>query len=101
MAATLADAAYAKDLTDDMLPADIERKLKEGLTPTLAKLVSDNFEIASTIDLESGSGFNATVWRGVAGKPYAGQVHVSMRGTSSGDDFLADVALTLGGSAGD
>lgn len=100
VSAYLADSAYADGLEDDMTGPDLESKLTKSLTPSLAKLVSNNFAIASTIDLEASTGFNATVWRGVAGTPYAGQIHVSMRGTSSGDDLLADVALALGGSAG-
>lgn len=94
-AALLADAAYVPEFWDGMQPSDLETALKPRMTSTLAKFIADNFEIASTIDLEAGSGFNATAWRGRAGTPCAWQIHVLMRGTSSGDDGLADISLAL------
>lgn len=102
-AALLADAAYATDLQDNMTGQALEEKLKSGLTPTLAKLIGDNFEVASAIDLADlpNSGFAAVVWRGRATTPYAGQIYVSMRGTEEWTaDFLTDLELIPNGNAG-
>lgn len=55
-AALLADAAYVPEFWDGMQPSDLETALKPRMTSTLAKFIADNFEIASTIDLEAGSG---------------------------------------------
>jgi hypothetical protein len=38
-------------------------------------------------------GFDAVVWEGRAGTPYAGQIYVSMRGTQRATDIADDLAL--------
>ena len=99
--ALLADATYAKDLFNGATLDDLKRLLTRSMTPTLAKYISDNFEVVShkeTDDslLGSGSGFDATVWRGLAGGEYANKVYVSMQGTLGEQDFLTDEELFPG-----
>jgi hypothetical protein len=64
--ALLADAAYVKDLT---ALSDLQNLLSPRMTPTLAKYVADNFSVVTQIDSNdlTGSGFDATVWRGKTG----------------------------------
>ena len=64
--ALLADAAYAIDTNVNpntslaTLPT-----LTARMTPTLAKYISDNFFVKTTVDSNEylGSGFDATVWQ--------------------------------------
>jgi hypothetical protein len=98
--ALLADAAYVDDLNPGTNLATV---LSPRLTPTLAKYLSDNFEVVTqklTDDIIE-SGFDATVWRGKENTPDAGKVYVSMRGTEANRpaDLVADVDLTTGGLA--
>lgn len=99
--ALLADATYAKNLLDGLKGDDLERTLSERMTPTLAAFVAENFEVAAhheSNDLPD-SGFDATVWRGKIGTQFAGRVYLSMQGTAGLGDFLADIDLTVSGSA--
>jgi len=102
--ALLADATYV-DVTPSMNADALTEALQERMTPTLAAHIAANFEVASSINTFDipllGSGFDATVWRGIAGGDYANQVFVSMRGTEPlpGADLLADGDLALGSAA--
>ena len=99
--ALLADATYADNLTDGDFGTTLEGRLSLRMTPTLAKFIGDNFEVVSHVESGDGvgSGFDATAWRGRAGTPYAGQLYVSMQGTSGLADFLADADLAASGAA--
>ena len=98
--AVLADAAYADDLTDGLSGAGLILALNKRMSPTLAKFISDNFVVVAHRESNDviGSGFDATVWRGV-GTAYAGQIFVSMQGTEGLQDFLTDANLALPFSA--
>lgn len=107
IACLLADAAYV-NLTKGMSEADMARDLSEGMTPTLATYLAENFEVISSENKSDvpliGSGFDAVVWRGKAGGAFDGQVFVSMRGTepppdAAGADLLADGGLTFNSGA--
>lgn len=100
--ALLADAAYADDLANGLAGVELEVLLEERMTPTLAELLAANFEIAAHHEGDDifSSGFDATVWRGKAGSPYAGKIYVSMQGTKGFGDFLADAQLLPNGDAG-
>jgi len=95
--ALLADAAYVEGLFDGMTKFELNGVLANRMTPTLAKFISEKFEIVSHKESNDilGSGFDATVWRGVAGSEFAGQVFVSMRGTEGAQDIVSDVDLAL------
>jgi|GEM_PF-6767645 len=95
--ALLADAAYVEGLFDGMTKFELNGVLANRMTPTLAKFISEKFEIVSHKESNDilGSGFDATVWRGVAGSEFAGQVFVSMRGTEGAQDIVNDVDLAL------
>jgi hypothetical protein len=95
--ALLADAAYVKDLAAGNLASDLSSRM----TPTLAKYIADNFTVVTQIDSNdlTGSGFDATVWRGKTGTDFAGRTFVSMRGTEGLADIDADVDLTVFGVA--
>ncbi|MDK9705271.1 MAG: hypothetical protein OEL20_19270 [Sulfuritalea sp.] len=100
--ALLADASYALELADGQSGATLEGRLSSSMTPTLAKFISSNFSITSHNEsddslLSDGSGFDATVWKGNTGTPYADKVYVSMQGTLGAQDFLSDISLaTIG-----
>ena len=99
--ALLADAAYIDGLSSG---ANLVARLSPRMTPTLAKYVADNFTVVTQIDRNdlTGSGFDATAWRGKSGSEFAGKTYVSMRGTevdAGGADLLADIDLTLTGVA--
>lgn len=97
--ALLADAAYVNVTSID----DLAAKLSTRMTPTLAKFIGDNFTVVTSINTPDGategSGFDAVVWRGNAGKPYANQLYVSMRGTEGPSDFINDAQLAVSGNA--
>lgn len=101
--ALLADASYVDGLVAEDSASDLSDKLSERMTPTLAKLIGDNFTVVTSINTPdgaiAGSGFDAVVWRGNAGTPYAGQLFVSMRGTEGTSDFLSDASLATSGNA--
>ena len=105
--ALLADTTYVDRLTSPsgipLVGNALSDALEPRLTPTLAKYLSDNFEVVTqklTNDITE-SGFDATVWRGKVNTPDAGKVFVSMRGTefSGPADLAADIDLTAGGLA--
>ena len=93
--AILADASYV----DGLGVGSLETNLTSDMTAPLAKYIADNFVVvtqASGYD----SSFEATVWRGKSGTPYAGQTYVSMRGTQEfPPDGLADADLVASGLA--
>lgn len=74
--ALLADAAYAQNLRDGLSNDELASQLKTRLTAPQAAFVAENFRIASHHDSDEviGSGFDATVWQGNVGTPYAGKV---------------------------
>ena len=83
--ALLADAAYV-DLTQGMSEADMKRDLSGRMTPTLAAYIAANFEIVScknTEDTGSGSGFDATVWRGKTGDLFYTDLRIGIDGYAS------------------
>ena len=97
--ALLADATYAEQLFNGMSQIQLFDALETRMTPTLATFIANNFEVVSHKETEdglgqgAGSGFDATVWRGLAGTAYAGQIYVSMQGTLGAQDFLTDANL--------
>lgn len=98
--ALLADASYVSNLNLALTPNDLTTALTGRMTPTLAKYIGDNFSVVSQVG-GLASSFDATVWRGNAGTPYAGQIYVSTRGTQEAPDFLADGDLATSGLAHD
>ena len=100
--ALLADATYARDLQAGDSGSQLEGRLSTRMTPTLAKFIGDNFEVAAHAESDDifASGFDATVWRGRANTAHAGKIYVSMQGTLGLQDFLTDAKLTLTGNAG-
>ena len=100
--ALLADATYAANLFKNGSAQALTDALSERMTPTLAKFIGDNFEVAAHAESSDvfASGFDATVWRGRANSAYAGKIYVSMQGTLGLQDFLTDGKLTLTGNAG-
>jgi|GEM_PF-1937287 len=99
--ALLADACYIEGLSDGVTGFD-QKLMVKRMTPTLAKFIGDNFEVASHFESNDWyeSGFDATVWRGRLDTAYAGKVYVSMQGTLGLQDFLTDLRLALTGNAG-
>jgi trimeric autotransporter adhesin len=99
--ALLADATYAEDLADGLRDSSLRDVLSNRMTPPMAKFIAANFEVVAHNESDDtlGSGFDATVWRGKSGTPYAGRVFLSMQGTQGLSDFLADADLTLSGGA--
>lgn len=100
--ALLADAAYVS-VSSSLTQAQLKTTLDERMTPTQAAFIANNFSVASskyTNDFFE-SGFDAVVWRGRDGTPFAGQVFVSMRGTDGIADYLADgdLATSVGARA--
>ncbi len=103
--ALLADATYAlkSDTPNGYNKGDLINLLNTRMTPTLANFIGTNFEAVTHIDTSDipliGSGFDATVWRGVAGE-YAGKTYVTMTGSEGVSDFAsADLDLTVSGAA--
>lgn len=94
--ALLADASYVLGLLDGMGSGALSAQLSLRMTPILAKYISDNFSVVSVSD-PAIAGFNAVVWKGIDGKPYGGQIYVSMRGTQEIIDFFHDADLALHG----
>jgi hypothetical protein len=71
--ALLADAVYAEKLVPAMRPDALRERLQQRMTPVLASLIAENFEVVAVSPTSStGSGFQAVVWRGRADTPLAG-----------------------------
>jgi Ca2+-binding RTX toxin-like protein len=102
--ALLANAAYADGLRPGVSGPVLEQLLRGAMTSTLAQIVTSNFEVAAHIDSSDvplfGSGFDATVWRGLPGTAVAGQLYLAIRGTDTPGDLVADIQLALTGNAG-
>ena len=98
----LADAAYADRLVDNLGGGDLAGVLGTRMTQPQAKYIADNFTVVTHIESSDviGSGFDATVWRGNEGTPYAGKFYVSMQGTKGFSDFLTDADLALVSGSG-
>ena len=101
--ALLADATYVGGLQSGMTGVALFglSEMQTRMTPSLAKYLGDNFTVRTQIDSPDivGTGFDATVWQGNAGTPYAGKVYVSTRGTEGLQDFLTDIDLAFSGNA--
>ncbi|MGB8598830.1 MAG: hypothetical protein WCD07_03225, partial [Burkholderiales bacterium] len=100
--ALLADATYALDVrvSDNMDRSDLLAKLTTRMTLPQATYIADNFTMVTHNDADDilGSGFDATVWQGNAGTPYAGKTYVSMTGTEGLADFATDYDLAIAGA---
>jgi trimeric autotransporter adhesin len=98
--ALLSHASYANGLDKNLDKSGIKNKLSDLMTEPLAEFISDNFRIIDSIDSsdDGGSGFDATIWRGLLSSPYAGKTYISMRGTDGTADYLADGNLALIGA---
>jgi trimeric autotransporter adhesin len=96
--ALLADAAYVDGITINSTGTALALQLANRMTPDLAKYIGANFTVATQVG-GLASSFDATVWRGNAGTPYAGQIYVSMRGTQGSTDIAADIDLASTGLA--
>jgi trimeric autotransporter adhesin len=96
----LADASYVTPIKlGEIDAADFGARL----TQTQANFLAANFNVKSRVETPNtinpllGTGFDAVVWEGKGGTPYAGQVYVSMRGTAGGTDIADDVSLATKG----
>jgi len=96
--ALLADATYANNLKDNDAGGNLATKLAPSMTQSQAAFIAANLSVASHVESTTGSGFDATVWKGNVGTPYAGSVYVSMRGTAGIADLLSDIDLTAAGA---
>lgn len=98
--ALLADASYVKDIKKGEIDA---ARFKDRLTQSQADFLAANFKVKESVETPNslnpllGTGFDAVVWEGQAGTPYAGQIHVSMRGTQGATDLADDLALAAEG----
>ncbi len=94
--ALLADAVYVENIGRGEINAS---RFESRLTATQANYLAANFTVLSSIESSKslGSGFDAIVWQGKAGTPYAGQVYVSMRGTQGAEDIADDIGLAASG----
>lgn len=99
--ALLADATYAiTGNINNLGGVDLVTALKVRMTDTLANYIGENFTVVTHIDTDdswfgSGSGFDATVWRGKDGTEYAGKTYLSTTGTEGISDFITDIDLTV------
>jgi trimeric autotransporter adhesin len=103
--ALLADATYALELNlDNKSGSDLITLLTTRMTLAQATYIANNFTMVTHNDasdnllIGSGSGFDATVWKGKVGTPYAGKTYVSMTGTEGLADFATDYDLALAGA---
>lgn len=96
--ALLADSSYVDNFLPGMTGAGLAGQLAGRMTLPLAKYIGDNFTVVTQVG-NLASSFDATVWRGNAGTPYAGQIYVSTRGTQEIPDFVADGDLATSGLA--
>jgi hypothetical protein len=87
--ALLADASYVDGLAEGLTGDPLRDALQERLTQPQAAFVGENFSVVTQVG-GFASGFDATVWRGRANTPYAGQVYVSMRGAQGARDIVED-----------
>ena len=97
--ALLADASYVtlqNKRGDPLDSADRYIAFASRLTPTLATYLTTNFEVLDQ-KISPDGGFDAIVWQGLAGTPFAGKVYVSTRGTQELQDFLDDGDLSARG----
>ncbi|PAU51528.1 hypothetical protein BZL41_26685 [Pseudomonas sp. PIC25] len=95
--ALLADATYALDSpVEDLSGADLVNALRFRMTEPVASYIAKQFSVVSHIETDdvTGSGFDATVWKGEDGKLY-----VSTQGTAGLQDFLTDGELSITGNA--
>lgn len=99
ISALLADSSYVEKNINGKTGQDLIDALSGRMTPELAKFIGENFTVKAQASGYASS-FEATVWQGNAGTPYAGQVYVSMRGTQGLTDiFDTDLDLARSGIA--
>jgi Ca2+-binding RTX toxin-like protein len=96
--ALLADACYVDDLLPGMTGTALASQVSGRMTADVAAYIGANFTVVQQVG-GLASSFDATVWRGNAGTPYADQIYVSMRGTQEAGDFVADGDLAQNGLA--
>jgi hypothetical protein len=104
--ALLADSAYVNlhdvdQATGNVLPTTLTGSaltaaIAARLTQPQADFITSNFEVLNQ-ELSAFGGFDAVVWRGKVGTPYAGKVYVSMRGTQGLQDIADDGSLAFAG----
>ena len=78
--------ALPADATDTDRIRRYEAEIRKQLTPEESDYLFGNFEVIAKNKRDisqSGSNFDATVWRGRNGTPYAGEVHISLRPTQA------------------
>jgi len=78
--------ALPADATDTDRIRRYEAEIRKQLTPVESDYLFGNFEVIAKNKRDisqSGSNFDATVWRGRIGTPYAGEVHISLRPTQA------------------
>ena len=98
--ALLADASYVKQIVKGDIAAE---RFTTRLTQTQANFLAANFTVKTSVETPNtinpllGTGFDAVVWEGKPGTPYAGQTYVSMRGTDGGTDIADDASLATKG----
>ncbi|MGB8763708.1 MAG: calcium-binding protein [Burkholderiales bacterium] len=100
--ALLADATYAFiSNRENLSPEALILALTTRMTLPQATYIANNFTMVTHTDADDilGSGFDATVWQGNVGTPYAGKTYVSMTGTEGLQDFLTDADLATSGAA--
>jgi hypothetical protein len=97
--ALLADAAYV-----ELRPGiDLKTVLSQRMTQPVADFIDANFIVLSSVTTPggySGTGFDATVWKGKPGTEFSDKVYISFRGSSQLTDFLNDGSLALGTEPG-
>jgi hypothetical protein len=103
--ALLADAAYVRlhsgteidgPNTALLTGSALTTAIAARLTQPQADFITSNFEVLNQ-ELSAFGGFDAVVWRGKVGTPYAGKVYVSMRGTQGLQDIADDGSLAFAG----
>ncbi len=96
--ALLADSTYAlnEDVINGISGSALGELLLKRMTRPLSGFIANNFSIVTHVEADdvTGSGFDATVWKGEDGKLY-----VSMQGTAGLQDFLTDGELSITGNA--
>lgn len=100
------DAAY-RSVNSAMTSEQLSAQLSSRMTETQATFIAANFKVRTSVETPNtvnqllGTGFDAVVWEGKDGTPYAGQVCVSMRGTQGLTDLADDAKFAISGEPQD
>lgn len=100
--ALLADASYVTGIKKGGIPTN-DKDFTKRLTQTQANFLAANFKVIDSVETYNPNkpgdppGFDAVVWEGKSGTPYAGQLYVSMRGTDGKTDVSDDIDLVATG----